>query len=65
MLKKSSGEILVLNCEFLFQSKKNSPLHIKRPLNAFMVFSHYERRRVLADSPDIQNNILLSKELGR
>jgi hypothetical protein len=30
-----------------------------------MVFSHYERRRVLADSPDIQNNILLSKELGR
>ncbi|MFN9941702.1 MAG: hypothetical protein ACK56I_19715, partial [bacterium] len=30
-------------------------------MNAFMVFSHYERRRVLADSPDIQNNILLSK----
>jgi hypothetical protein len=34
-------------------------------MNAFMVFSHYERRKVLADLPDIHNNILLSKELGR
>jgi hypothetical protein len=34
-------------------------------MNAFMVFSHYERRKVLAEQPDIQNNTLLSKELGR
>ena len=33
-------------------------------MNAFMVFSAHERRRVVAEQPDIQNT-QLSKELGR
>ena len=46
------------------QTKKNSPDYIKRPMNAFMVFSHHERRRVITDDPIIQNTSI-SKELGR
>ena len=33
-------------------------------MNAFMVFSHYERRRVLTEQPDVANTAL-SRELGR
>ena len=33
-------------------------------MNAFMVFSHYERQRVLSEHPEVQNTTL-SKELGR
>lgn len=46
------------------QTKKNSPHRIKRPMNAFMVFSHHERKKVVTVQPEIHNT-LISKELGR
>ena len=52
------------NFNFLFQSCKSSPVRVKRPMNAFMVFSYYERKRLVAECPELQN-IQLSKELGR
>jgi transcription factor SOX4/11/12 (SOX group C) len=39
-------------------------VRVKRPMNAFMVFSHYERKRLISECPELQN-IQLSKELGR
>ena len=47
-----------------FQSRKNSPTHIKRPMNAFMVFSHHERKKVISEDPKIENT-QISKELGK
>ena len=47
-----------------FQTRKNSPTHIKRPMNAFMVFSHHERKKVISEDPRIENT-QISKELGK
>lgn len=45
-------------------SRKSSIVHIKRPMNAFMVYSQIERQRIIEDNPNA-HNAEISKFLGK
>jgi len=46
------------------QYKKNAVNHVKRPMNAFMVWSQIERHKIIEDTPNC-NHAQVSKLLGK